>query len=388
MRLLIGSLVVCMVSLNLIVSPSAKPPARFLEHTIATDLRGGYQVVVTDLNHDGKPDLIALASGMKELVWFENPGWQRHILVGNLSAAINCAAWDIDGDGIPEIALAYAFANDPGKSIGILSLLKHNGDPRQPWTMTELDRLPASHRLRWADLDGSGKKVLINAPLAGALVRPPDYKGKVPLVFYRPGVWKRELISEELEGVLHGVFVTDCDGDGRDDILTASFLGIDLFSFGKNSRWQRTKLSGGDPAPWPASGSSEIAIGKLGKDRFLAAIEPWHGNQVVIYHQQKQTWQRQVIDATLNDGHTLLTADLNLDGKDEIIAGYRGQGRSVYVYSAVDAKGSQWSRQALDNGGIAAAGCAVADLNGDGRPDLACIGSATANLKWYENLGR
>jgi hypothetical protein len=27
------------------------------------------------------------------------------------------------------------------------------------------------------------------------------------------------------------------------------------------------------------------------------------------------------------------------------------------------------------------------DLNGDGRPDIACIGSATANLKWYENLG-
>jgi hypothetical protein len=29
----------------------------------------------------------------------------------------------------------------------------------------------------------------------------------------------------------------------------------------------------------------------------------------------------------------------------------------------------------------------AADLNGDGRPDIACIGSATANLKWYENVG-
>lgn len=388
MRLLTGFLVISVVLLNLITSQPNRPPARFLEHTITTDLRGGYQVVAADLNHDGKPDLIALASGMKELVWFENPGWQRHVLVGNLSGAINCAAWDTDGDGIPEIALAHAFANDPGKSLGILSLLKHNGDPQQPWTMTEIDRLPASHRLRWANLDGSGKKVLINAPLAGAEVRPPDYKGKVPLVFYRPGVWKRELISDELEGVLHGVFIADWDGDGRDDILTASFLGIDVFSLGKNNQWRRTKLSRGDPATWPASGSSEIAIGRWSKKRFLAAIEPWHGNQVVVYQQQKQTWQRQVIDATLNDGHTLLTADLNLDGKDEIIAGYRGQGRSVYVYSAEDAKGSQWSRQVLDDGGIAAAGCAVADLNGDGKPDLACIGSATANLKWYENLGK
>ncbi|MGH9629768.1 MAG: hypothetical protein ACRD7E_15745 [Bryobacteraceae bacterium] len=26
-------------------------------------------------------------------------------------------------------------------------------------------------------------------------------------------------------------------------------------------------------------------------------------------------------------------------------------------------------------------------MNGDGRIDVACIGSATANLKWYENTG-
>lgn len=66
--------------LVLLVLPllAAAPPVAFVEHTIATDLRGGYQVVVADLNHDGKPDVIALASGMSELVWYENPGWQRH----------------------------------------------------------------------------------------------------------------------------------------------------------------------------------------------------------------------------------------------------------------------------------------------------------------------
>jgi hypothetical protein len=35
----------------------------FTVHEIGTGLRGGYQVVVTDLNKDGKPDIIALASG-------------------------------------------------------------------------------------------------------------------------------------------------------------------------------------------------------------------------------------------------------------------------------------------------------------------------------------
>jgi FG-GAP-like repeat len=390
MRLLIVGVAVWVVPFNLFGSQPAHtsaPPARFVEHTIATDLKGGYQVVVSDINHDGKPDLIAVASGMKELIWFENPGWRRHVIAGDISSPINCAAWDIDGDGIPEIALAHEFAPDPARSIGIVSLLKHKGDPSQQWERIEIDRLPTSHRLRWLDMDGNGKKVLVNAPLAGAMVKLPDYKGAVPLVFYRPGNWKREVISQELEGVLHGIFVTDWNNDGREDILTASFLGVDLFSFGKNNAWARTSIVNGNADPWPRSGSSEIAVGRLGKDRFLCTIEPWHGNQVVTYRQQGNSWQRQVIDTSLNDGHVLLTADLNRDGRDELIAGYRGQGRSVYVYSAEDPKGSRWSRQVLDDGGMGAAGCAVADLNGDGRPDVACIGTATTNLKWYENLG-
>jgi hypothetical protein len=46
-------------------------------------------VVACDLNHDGKPDLIALASNMTDLVWFENPGWQRYAITTNLSRMIN-----------------------------------------------------------------------------------------------------------------------------------------------------------------------------------------------------------------------------------------------------------------------------------------------------------
>ena len=47
---------------------------------------------------------------------------------------------------------------------------------------------------------------------------------------------------------------------------------------------------------------------------------------------------------------------------------------------------ARWSRSTLDDGGMAAAGCTAADFNGDGRIDIACIGTATANLKWYESL--
>ncbi len=359
-------------------------PAEFREHTIASDLKGGYQVVAADLNKDGRPDLIALASNISELVWFENPGWQRHVLVTGISRAINIAVSDPGPDGIPIIVLAQEFSMDPAKSAGIVSVLTHTGDPRQPWKATEIDRLPTSHRLRWADIDGSGSKVVVNAPLAGARATAPDYRERVPLVFYRPGTWKREVISNDLAGVLHGIHVIDWDGDRRDEILTASFEGIGLFKF--DGKWRRTRLTGGSPEPWPKSGSSDVAVGKLGKRRFVCAIEPWHGNQVVVYVERKGQWERQVIDDSFVEGHALLAADLDGGGRDSIIAGYRGKGRSVYIYTAENKDGKRWTRRPLDEGGMGAASCAAADLNGDGKPDLACIDSP--NLKWYENVGR
>jgi hypothetical protein len=351
----------------------------FTAHPIAANLKSGYHVVAADMNRDRRPDLIALASGIDELLWFENPGWQRHVIAGGFQRMINVAPWDTDGDGIPELVLAHQFANQAKNSVGIVSVLRHQGDPRQPWQVTEIDRLTTSHRLRWADVDGSGKPVCVNAPLTGAAAEAPDYKGRAPLVFYRPGDWKRQVIGEEDEGVVHGLYIADWDGDRRDEILTASFSGIHIYQPTKNG-WSRKELARGNPSPCPKCGSSDIATGRLEREGFIAAIEPWHGNEVVVYRKG-----RQVIDSSIVDGHTVQTADLDGDGRDEVIASGRGGARSVYLYRLT---GGKWQRQTLDEGGMGAASCVAVDLNADGKPDVACIGQATANLKWYENRTR
>jgi hypothetical protein len=355
---------------------AAAQPAHFEEHTIATGLRGGYQVVVADLNHDGKPDLIALASGLPELVWYENPTWERHVIVSGQSRMINCA---VTPDG--EIVLASEFSNNARQSAGVVSVLHRNGDPRQPWSIREIDRLPTSHRLRVARI--AGETVVVNAPLTAADAEPPDYHGFNPLVYYRPGDWKRRLIGDDNNGLIHGILVTDWGRGGPDEILTAGFNGIHVYGpASKAGGWRWDEVVKGDPAPWPKSGSSDVAVGRLGRDHFLGAIEPWHGNQVAVYR-LKQHWDRTVIDDSLVDGHTILTADLNGDGNDEIVAGFRGGGHNVYIYYA---EGGKWTRVPLDSGGMGAASCAAADLDSDGRTDIVCIGSATANLKWYRNL--
>ena len=92
-----------------------------------------------------------------------------------------------------------------------------------------------------------------------------------------------------------------------------------------------------------------------------------------------------MIDSSLRDGHALACADLDGDGNDEIVAGYRGPGTSLYVYHAVDANGRTWERQMLDSG-MAASGVVIVDINGDGRPDVVAIGASTGNVRWYEQL--
>ncbi len=359
----------------------------FVPHVVATGLKGGYQVVVADMNHDGKPDLIALASGMTELVWYENPTWTRHVIAGGFHGMINCAARDLDGDGIPEIVLASGFRG-PGAlpengNTGILTLLEHQGDPRGPWKATEIGRLPASHRLRWMTV--GAKPLLLDVPLTAARATAPEFHGNTPITVFHPGSWTSEVVSTAEQGVTHGVFVTKWDGGADDDVLIASFLGISWYRPARHGAWKRHVIARGDPAAWPHGGSSDVAVGRIEGKRFVCAIEPWHGNQVAVYREQTH-WRRQVIDAALVDGHTILAAPLDGSRRDTIVAGFRGGARSVYLYLADDAAGERWTREILDDGGMGAAACAVADFNGDGKLDIACIGSATANLKWYENV--
>ena len=367
------------------VGAPALPPD-FAAHEIATGLRGGYQVVPADLNRDGKPDLIAVASNLPELVWFENPSWTRHVIASGFTGLINAAAADVDGDGIPEIAVASGFSTRPDQSSGNVAILTHGADPTQPWTMREIDRAPASHRLRWY-VDRAGQRWLMNSPLAGPTAQPPNYDGATPIYAYRAPDWRREAVPSDETGVVHAIepvhapFCEAC-------LLSAGFAGIHRYERVAGA-WVPSTVAAGNSSPVPKGGSSDIAVGRmLREDFYIAAIEPWHGNEVAVYRRAVTgTFARQVIDTAVVDGHTLVTADVDGDGRDEIIVGQRGGSRSVWLYSA-NADGTRWTRMTLDEGGMAAAGCAAVDLNADSRVDVVCIGTATANLKWYENKRR
>jgi hypothetical protein len=147
-------------------------------------------------------------------------------------------------------------------------------------------------------------------------------------------------------------------------------------------------LAAGDQKSTPRRGASEVGVGTVGGKRFLATIEPWHGDQVVVYSEAEpgELWTRHVIDPDFHEGHALACADLNGDGNDEIVAGFRGPGTSLCVYYAADGSGKVWEKQLLD-ADMAASGVVIADINGDQRPDIVAVGASTGNVKWYENIG-
>ena len=365
------------------------PPitAPFAAHTIASGIRGGYQVVAADVNHDGKVDVIGLGQAAESLIWYENPSWTPHVII-SLPRMVNLDAADIDGDNIPELALAYGFSPTPAKSTGNIAILHSNGDPKAPWTIKEIDQQPSAHRVRFVDIDGNGNKVLVVAPVLNRNspgFADPDHL-PTPLLMYRPGAWKREVLTEENKGVVHGLLAYDWYGAGRQDVVTAGYSVVFVNSLGQDGKIKRLEISAGSPAAWPTGGAGEVAVGRIGGKQFFATIEPFHGNMVVVYTQDgKGQYQRNVIDTSLVNGHTLSLIDVDVDGIPEIVAGGNASRVNLFYYRATDATGHQWQRMLMDND-MSPNSCVAADIKGDGRKrDVVCIDGRGVNaLKWYE----
>jgi hypothetical protein len=371
-------------------APPNPPPAlqgkfRFEIQEIRDNFGVGYAVTVADANGDGKPDILAISG--TQLVWFENPSWQARVVLDGQTPKDNVtlAPHDIDRDGRLDVALGATWKPSDTNAGGTLHWASP-GASGAAWTLRDITSEPTLHRIRWANIDGTGDPELIVAPLHGRGTSPPEWTGAGPrlLALRVPkdpatDVWPAELIDESLH-IVHNFAVLDFDGDGDDELIAASREGLHLLERGADGRWAKTRL--GDV------NAGEVKVGRVGGQRALAVIEPWHGTTLAIYREPgrltRGPWTRQVIDDTLTGGHAIGWADVDGDGNDELVAGWREKDVGVALYAITSAT-ERPVRIMIDAGGMAAEDLTVADLDGDRRPDIVASGRRTANVRIYWN---
>jgi hypothetical protein len=390
----------------LALSPVTVRADNWRDIVLPIELTVGYAVRVVDLSKDGKPDIAIVDS--KRFVWLENPTWQVHQMHGTPDAKADnvCfAPHDVDQDGDIDFAIGYDWQPNNTRDGGAVAWLESPADPRQKWTLHAVsDQEPTMHRMSWADTDGDGTQELIAVPLKGRGAVGPGWENetvhvsrwRVPAVPSDP--WKKEVIESSLP-VMHNFEVVDFDRDGRDDLLMASFSGVHLWTLqGPAMEKRLVHLGEGHRGTAPDLGASEIRMGQLdGQRRYIATIEPWHGNRVVVYEQSPNLtdasvvsgltplWPRQIIDDQLRWGHAVNCVNLDQDPEQEIVIGVRDDSDphrfGVRIYDREPS--GKWKRGLIHPGQVAVEDLTTADLDGDGLDEIIAVGRATHNAVIY-----
>jgi hypothetical protein len=354
----------------------------------------GYGVTVADVNGDRKPDILLADKNL--IVWYENPGWQKHVIAEKLTAQdhVCIAATDIDGDGKCEIAVGAGW--NPGDTVnsGALFYLLPPTNRTQKWEPVTLPHEPTVHRIRWVK-NADGKFDLVSVPLHGRGNKAATGEGVGVKIFAlkKPAnpkdPWPTELLNESLHKT-HNFDPVQWDSDAAQEMLIAGKEGVFLLDRA-GGKSQVTQLSTDE-----YGGAGEVRLGKLpGGKRFFATVEPMHGTNLVIYTPplspgNKNLWTQHVLDSSLVDGHALACGDLAGAGSDQIVVGWRAMGKpgvkvGIKLFMPLDQDGIKWNKTLVDDNTMACEDLCLADLDGDGKLDIVAAGRATKNLKVYFN---
>ena len=110
---------------------------------------------------------------------------------------------------------------------------------------------------------------------------------------------------------------------------------------------------------------------------------------VACYLKVKNSWERVVLDTSLKDGHALGTGDFLGLGYDQVVAGWRAMRPSgkpgLKLFVPADKSFRKWKEFQLSSKEIAVEDLKIADLDGDGKPEIVASGRQTHNLVVFWN---
>ncbi|MGD9048778.1 MAG: FG-GAP-like repeat-containing protein, partial [Anaerolineae bacterium] len=319
-------------------------------------------VAAADLDGDGLPE-VAIGTADHQLYILENDGglvWRYE--AGGVISAVALA--DLNGDGRAQVVVASA--------DGMVSHLDDTGKPA--WTFAVAGTASVSG-LAWAvlpclttaDLDRDGQVEL----LAGS------YDGQV---FALNGNGQMRWSFDAGRPVL-GIWAGDVDGDGQPEIAPNPYRGGDLhlletdghLDWQQRSRGEVGQVQGGD---LDGDGRAELVLLTASWDLFVYRGEgtlAWHSDAMALSHAHDTP-----------DSGQLLVRDLDGDGRAEIVAVAIGPRPTIYTFQA--GGGQLWAHTLGTGGNITR--LAAHDVDGDGDLEIAVTTSVQEPVYLLDSGGR
>ncbi len=114
------------------------------KHVLATEQEGATNILIAELNGDGKADFIASRGHGKGILWFDAPEFEIHEINPDLEGPHSLAVGDIDGDGDTDAATC-------AKDSFIAAWFENDG--KGNFTTHHINEDQAAYDIRLVDMD-------------------------------------------------------------------------------------------------------------------------------------------------------------------------------------------------------------------------------------------